>query len=210
MGSTVADLYHGDDVELIQELGRLLAPQIEAYVLASQMHVLRKQLGALRAGPAHRVRIADMLATTAKLADATRRLGEEIRAMVPCDRLVIAVRMMEGDRVVLLEPGETRHLADLPLVPVAGTALGPGAPARAGRRRNRDAEADGADRAAAGGWADGGGAGAHRARLRRHRPRRRDAAPAARRHRGAARGARAAPGADACSRGARLEADRLP
>jgi GAF domain-containing protein len=124
VGSTVADLYHADDVELIQELGRLLAPQIEAYVLASQMHVLRKQLGALRTGPAHRARVADMLATTAKLAEATRRLAEEVRAMVPCDRLVIAIRMMEGDRVVLLEPGETRHLADLPVSPVAGTPLG--------------------------------------------------------------------------------------
>ncbi len=123
IGSTAADLYYADDVDLVQELGRLLAPQIEAYVLASQLHVLRKQLGALRTAPAHRARVADMLATTSKLADATRRLAEEVRAMVPCDRVAIAVRM-EGDRVALLEPGEKRHLADLPLVPVAGTALG--------------------------------------------------------------------------------------
>jgi GAF domain-containing protein len=124
VGSTAADLYHADDADLIQELGRLVAPQIEAYVLASQMHVLRKQLGGLRTAPAHRARVADMLATTSKFAEATRRLAEEVRAMVPCDRLAIAVRMVEGDRVVLLEPGETRHLADLPLAPVAGTALG--------------------------------------------------------------------------------------
>jgi GAF domain-containing protein len=123
VGSTVADLYHADDVALIQDLGRLLAPQIEAYVLASQMHVLRKQLGALRNGPAHRARVADMLATTPKLADATRRLADEVRAMVPCDRIVIAVRMAEGDRVALLEPGDSRHLADVPLTPVTGTAL---------------------------------------------------------------------------------------
>jgi GAF domain-containing protein len=122
VGSTVADLYHADDVDLIQDLGRLLAPQIEALVLASQMHVLRKQLGALRNGPAHRVRVADMLATTPKFADAIRRLGEEIRAMVPCDRLMIAVRMAD-ERVAWLEPGDSRHLADLPLAPVAGTAL---------------------------------------------------------------------------------------
>ena len=67
VGSTVADLYHAGDVALVQELSRLLAPQIEAFVLASQMHVLRKQIGALRSGPANRARIADMLATTAKL-----------------------------------------------------------------------------------------------------------------------------------------------
>jgi GAF domain-containing protein len=124
IGSTAADLYQAEDVELVQELGRLVAPQIEAYVLASQMHVLRKQLGALRAGPASRTRVADMLATTTRFVDATRRLAEEVRVMVPCDRLTIAVRMAEGDRVVLVEPGETRHLADLPLEPVAGTTLG--------------------------------------------------------------------------------------
>ncbi len=124
IGSAVADLYQGDDAGLIQELGRLLAPQIEAFVLASQIHVLRRQLGAVRAAPSHRARVADMLATTAQLADATRRLADEVRAMVPCDRMAIAVRMVEDDRVVLLEPGEKRHLADLPLLPVAGTALG--------------------------------------------------------------------------------------
>jgi GAF domain-containing protein len=124
VGSTTADLYQPEDRGFIEELGGLLAPQIEAYVLASQLHMLRKQLGALRAAPEHRARVADMLATTPKFAEATRRLVEEVRAMVPCDRLVIAVRLTEGDRVVLLEPGEHRHLADLPLVPVAGTPVG--------------------------------------------------------------------------------------
>jgi GAF domain-containing protein len=124
IGSTIADLYQAEDAHLVQEIGRLIAPQVEAYVLASQVHVLRKQLGALRAGPAHRARIADMLATTSRFGDATRRLAEEIRALVPCDRLLIAVRMLAADRVVLLEPGESRHLADLPLTPVAGTPLG--------------------------------------------------------------------------------------
>jgi hypothetical protein len=124
MGSTIADLYQAEDADLVQEIGRLIAPQVEAYVLASQVHVLRKQVGALRAGPAHRARIADMLATTSRFGDATRRLAEEIRALVPCDRLLIAVRMLAADRVVLLEPGESRHLADLPLTPVGGTPLG--------------------------------------------------------------------------------------
>jgi GAF domain-containing protein len=124
IGSTIADLYQPDDADLVQEISRLIAPQVEAYMLASQLHVLRKQLGALRAGPAHRARIADMLATTPRFGDATRRLAEEIRALVPCDGLLIAVRMLAADRVVLLEPGENRHLADLPLTPVAGTPLG--------------------------------------------------------------------------------------
>jgi GAF domain-containing protein len=124
VGSTLAELYQPEDADLLHEIGRLMAPQVEAYVLASQLHVLRKQLGALRAGPAHRARIADMLATTPRFADATRRLADEIRALVPCDAVLIAVRMLAADRVVLLEPGESRHLADLPLTPVGGTPLG--------------------------------------------------------------------------------------
>jgi hypothetical protein len=124
VGSTVADLYQAEDAELLEELGRLIAPQVEAYVLASQLHVLRKQLGALRSAPGHRARVADMLATTTRFADATRRLAEEIRALVPSDRLLIAVQLLAADRVVLLEPGETRHLSDLPLTPIAGTPLG--------------------------------------------------------------------------------------
>jgi putative methionine-R-sulfoxide reductase with GAF domain len=124
MGSSIADLYQAEDAALVEEIGGLISPQVETYVLASQLHVLRKQLGVLRSAPAHRARIADMLATTPKFADATRRLADEVRALVPCERLTIAVRMLAADRVVLLEPGETRHLADLPLTPVADTPLG--------------------------------------------------------------------------------------
>jgi hypothetical protein len=78
----------------------------------------------LRSAPAHFARVADMLATTAQFAEATRRLAEETRSMVPCERLTLAVRLTDGDRVVLIEPGENKHWSDLPLVPVAGTPLG--------------------------------------------------------------------------------------
>ena len=37
--------------------------------------------------------------------------------------MTFAIRLSEGDRVVLLEPGERRPLPDLPLIPVAGTTL---------------------------------------------------------------------------------------
>jgi hypothetical protein len=43
--------------------------------------------------------------------------------LLPFDQMRYAVRLSEGDRVVLLDPGERRPLPDLGLVPVAGTAL---------------------------------------------------------------------------------------
>jgi GAF domain-containing protein len=124
VGSTQPGMYQEQDLAALARLGGILGPKIEAYVLSSQLHLLRKQLVTLRNAPAHHARVADMLATTAQFAEASRRLAEETRAMLPCDRLTLAVRLSDGDRVVLVEPGEAKHWADLPLVPVAGTPLG--------------------------------------------------------------------------------------
>lgn len=124
VGSTQPGLYQEPDLAALVRLGAILGPKIDSYVLSSQLHALRKQLVTLRNAPAHHARVADMLATTAQFAEATRRLAEETRALLPCDRLTLAVRLSEGDRVVLVEPGEAKHWSDLPLVPVAGTPLG--------------------------------------------------------------------------------------
>ncbi len=124
VGSTQPRLYSGTDLSTLVRLGHILGPKIDGYVLASQLNVLRKQLVTLRSAPAHFARVADMLATTAQFAEATRRLAEETRSMLPCERLVLAVRLTDGDRVVLVEPDESKHWSDLPLIPVAGTPLG--------------------------------------------------------------------------------------
>jgi hypothetical protein len=68
-------------------------------------------------------RIAGLLATTSDPAGATRLIAEEASGLLPFDKLTFALRLTEGDRVILLEPGEQRALPDLPLVPVTGTAL---------------------------------------------------------------------------------------
>ena len=124
VGSAQAGVYQDEDLASLVRLGDMLGPKIDSYVLSSQLHLLRKQLVTLRNAPAHQARVADMLATTARFAEASRRLAEETRAMLPCDRLTLAVRLSEGDRVVLVEPGEAKHWSDLPLVPIAGTPLG--------------------------------------------------------------------------------------
>ena len=123
VGSTRPGLFAPGDLATLTRLGHVLGPKIDGYVLASQLNVLRKQLVTLRGAPAHFARVADMLATTAQFAEATRRLAEETRSMVPCDRLTLAVRLTDGDRVVLVEPGESKHWSDLPLVPIAGSPL---------------------------------------------------------------------------------------
>ena len=66
---------------------------------------------------------AEILATGAEFAETTRRVADLAARLLPFDTMTFAIRLSEGDRVVLLEPGERRPLPDLPLVPVAGTAL---------------------------------------------------------------------------------------
>jgi GAF domain-containing protein len=124
VGSSQAGAYQEEDLASLVRLGAMLGPKIDSYILSSQLQVLRKQLVTLRNAPAHQARVADMLSTTAQFAEASRRLAEETRAMLPCDRLTLAVRLSEGDRVVLVEPGEAKHWSDLPLVPITGTPLG--------------------------------------------------------------------------------------
>jgi GAF domain-containing protein len=124
VGATKPRLYGSEDLATLARLGQIIGPKIDSYVLTSQLNVLRKQLATLRSAPAHLARVADMLATTAQFAEATRRLAEETRSMLPCERLTLAVRLTDPDRAVLVEPGESKHWADLPLVPVAGTPLG--------------------------------------------------------------------------------------
>ncbi len=51
-------------------------------------------------------------------------LGWKPGQNIPFDQLHFALRLSEGDRVVLLDPGERRPLPDLASVPVAGTGLG--------------------------------------------------------------------------------------
>jgi hypothetical protein len=58
-----------------------------------------------------------------EFAETTLRVADLAARLIPFDEMRFAIRLSEGDRVVLLEPGERRSLPDLPLIPVAGTAL---------------------------------------------------------------------------------------
>ncbi len=128
VGSVGPELYGADDVALLGLLAELIAPQVSAFLRPAE---------APRPAPSPQpslpptsdesaeplFRIASLLATTPDPVAATRLIAEEASGLLPFDKLTFALRLTEGDRVVLLEPGERRALPDLPLVPVTGTAL---------------------------------------------------------------------------------------
>ena len=67
--------------------------------------------------------IAEVLAESCDVGEALSRVTELAGRLLPFDGIRYAIRLSEGDRVVLLQPGERRPLPDLPLIPVAGTSL---------------------------------------------------------------------------------------
>ena len=122
-GSIGPDLYEDEDAAMLARVGRLIGAQVAALASAgprtAPVRGTREE-----AMLALLLEVAESLAACAEPAEATRRISELAERFLPFDQMRFAVRLTEGDRVVLLAPGERRLLPDLPLVPVGGTALG--------------------------------------------------------------------------------------
>jgi hypothetical protein len=135
-GSVSADLYRKDDAALLDRVGRLIAAQVTLMVVGatpSRAPVAPPTPAPLAPPPDAAVipapeppsllDAAELLATGTEFAETTRRVADLAARLLPFDEMRFAIRLSEGDRVVLLEPGERRPLPDLPLIPVAGTTL---------------------------------------------------------------------------------------
>ena len=134
VGSVGPELYGADDLELLVLLAGLIAPQVAGFLRKAEPLLPaqdRRATPALVIAPPVRdaatepvFRIASLLATTSDPATATRLIAEEGARLLPFDKLMFALRLLEGDRVILMQPGERRGLLKLPLVPVNETSLG--------------------------------------------------------------------------------------
>jgi hypothetical protein len=123
LGSVGPDLYDEADAELLSRVAALIAPHVA--LLVDQ--AARERESATDAVPppdTHLSQIVEVLALGTEPDDTTRRVAQLAGRVLPFDELHFALRLTEGDRVVLLDPGERRPLPDLASVPVAGTALG--------------------------------------------------------------------------------------
>jgi GAF domain-containing protein len=118
-GSVSADLYDDADAALLGRVAGLIGAQVDALV-DSASPVAPAPPTAPTPSPFDAV---ELLATGTEFAETTRRVADLAARLLPFDEMRFAIRLSEGDRVVLLEPGERRSLPDLPLIPVAGTTL---------------------------------------------------------------------------------------
>jgi hypothetical protein len=129
VGSVSADLYDEEDAALLTRVAGLIASQVWVLVDAfSPVAPPAPAPAAAREAIPEPPRpslfdAVELLATGTEFAETTRRVADLAARLIPFDEMRFAIRLSEGDRVVLLEPGERRSLPDLPLIPVAGTAL---------------------------------------------------------------------------------------
>jgi hypothetical protein len=119
-----ADLYSQDDAALLSRVASLVTPQVALLVASAGTGAGDRAPGAEPAAPAWTAAIATLLATCSDIAEVIQRIRDLAARVLPFDEMRYAMRLSEGDRVVMLVPGERRPLPDLPLVPVAGTTLG--------------------------------------------------------------------------------------
>ena len=123
-GSVSADLYDEADGALLARVAGLIAAQVSVLVDAASPAPKPGAPTPDSTPPAPSLFDAvELLATGAEFAETTRRVADLAARLIPFDEMRFAIRLSEGDRVVLLEPGERRSLPDLPLIPVAGTTL---------------------------------------------------------------------------------------
>ncbi len=121
LGSVGPDLYDESDGELLARVAGLIAPHV---ALLAEQAAHERYEPPIPAPPPQLLEIGEVLALTQDPSEATRQVAELAGRFLPFDELHFALRLSEGDRVALLDPGERRALPDLASIPVAGTALG--------------------------------------------------------------------------------------
>ncbi len=131
-GSASAEMYREDDAALLDRVGRLIGAQVTLLVTMAASVALppgaQPKVAPVPAGGGvvespSLLEAAELFAIGSDFAEATQRATDLAARLLPFDDIHFALRLSEGDRVVLIAPGERRPLPDLPLIPVAGTAL---------------------------------------------------------------------------------------
>ena len=108
VGSVGPEIYGSEDLELLGLLAGLIAPQLGGFV---------------RSAPQPQPQPPTAEPAPVQPGVVTRLIAGESAALLPFDKLTIALRLTDGDRVVLIEPGEQRPLTELPAAPVDGAPL---------------------------------------------------------------------------------------
>lgn len=121
VGNPGPDYYQAEDAILLDQVGALIAPRVEGFVLSWQQQVLKSHLGVLRHIPMHLSQIAELLAATPLLGEGTKQFARLASQVLPLQHLEFAVRLGDEQRVAIVKPGDMIPLLDRPQTPLAST-----------------------------------------------------------------------------------------
>lgn len=119
LGGDTVGIYDAHDAELLHRLAPWIASRVEAMVQSHQLKIIRAQLGSANAIPTQLRRMATILATVPDFSTALREYMAEATALLPFHRVRLALRTEQADRVLLLVPGDHRHLGEITPTPVS-------------------------------------------------------------------------------------------
>jgi len=123
LGGGAVGVYDAHDAELLNRLAPWIAGRVEALVQSHQLRIIRAQLGSANAIPTQLRRMATILATVPDFSTGLREYMAEATALLPFHRVRLALRTEQPDRVVLLVPGDHRHLGEIASTPVGNTVV---------------------------------------------------------------------------------------
>ncbi|MFL5522451.1 MAG: hypothetical protein ACJ8B6_16040 [Gemmatimonadales bacterium] len=118
-----AGIYDDEDARRLALIAPWIAARVDGMVQGYQMRGMRAQLGSANSVPVQLRRMATVLATSSELGAGLRDYASEATALLPFHRMRIALRV-DGDRIVMIVPGETTSLADLPSAPIVPGVVG--------------------------------------------------------------------------------------
>jgi GAF domain-containing protein len=124
LGAEAPARYGRRDIRLLAKVAALIAPKVEPLVTAWHLRILRRHLLQSGGAASQLGRLAEQLAGSSDLATTTRRFAEGVGHMLLFDQIRFTLRLADETRVVVLSPGDSRPLGELPRVPVAGTSVG--------------------------------------------------------------------------------------
>jgi GAF domain-containing protein len=108
VGSIGPDLYADEDVELLVLLGGLMLPQIAEFLRVPEPAIPMPD-PAPDSGPAQvLLQIASALPHVNDAASATRLMASEGAQLLPFEKMTVALKLTQSDRVAALLPGEHR------------------------------------------------------------------------------------------------------
>ncbi len=123
LGGDTVGIYDAHDAELLHRLAPWIASRVEGLVQAHQLKIIRAQLGSANAIPTQLRRMATILATVPDFSTGLREYMAEATALLPFHRVRLALRTDQPDRVVVLVPGDHRHLGEITSTPVGNPVV---------------------------------------------------------------------------------------